>query len=162
MAGTSKTFAASPDGATLKGAIDVPGRLSGKLGDMTVNIKGTSKSATTDEDGFFEISGLSPGSYTIHADGPNLIATEGTLTIAADGSAAIAIENALPGDVNEDQLCDIADFVLLKKCYGKASVEGDCVSAPQLDSSDFNKDGVVDITDFVLMKKAFGKAEPGL
>jgi len=159
MAGTSETMAAVIDNK-LMGGIKVPGRNSGKLGSLNVSIKGTANTTTTDDNGFFTLSGISPGTYTIRADGPNLLATEGTLTVGADGSAAVVLEDALSGDINEDTVCDITDFVLLKKCYGKDIEEGDCGQIVSLEASDFNKDGVVDITDFVLMKKAFGKAEP--
>ena len=152
MAGSSNTFVVS-DGEKVLGGVDIPGREAGKLGGVTVEIKGSGQSVTTDSNGMFEFSTLSPGTYTIRADGPNLLATEGTLTISADGSVAVAMKDATPGDITDDGSIDVMDFLPFKKCFGQMA-EGACLD------TDLNLDGGVDVQDFLLIKKGFGTDEP--
>lgn len=113
---------------------------------------GAAPSATAAADGTYSLS-LSPGKHDIVMD--TRVALKSRTAITVGGAPAAAEPPALRvGDINGDGVIDIADFVLLKKGYGKTAAEagGDSVA-------DINGDGVIDIADFVNIKKHFGIAE---
>lgn len=164
MAGSSNSFAVAADGV-LNGAVDMFGVPDGKKDGLKVVIKETGASAITDENGFFTIQGLSPGTYTIRADrivGPGedvagTLASQGTLTVSADNSAALAMSDVMTGDADNSGFVDIDDLVLLRLCVGKTVPDTNC---PQIGKLDFDRSGFVDIDDFVLLKLSISRTEP--
>ncbi len=63
------------------------------------------------------------------------------------GSAGCGTPTACQGDINQDGVVDINDFIMLNSMYGSL-----CGSCPE----DINGDGVVGIDDFIIFNSAFG------
>jgi len=109
--------------------------------------------ATVAEDGSFSLT-LSPGTHDIVVDSRVALKSRTTISVGGDAPSGAEPPELRVGDINGDNVIDIADFVLLKKAYGKTVVE-----AGDYGIADINGDGVIDITDFVNIKKHFGTAE---
>ena len=70
------------------------------------------------------------------------------MTIGAPGTGT-------PGDYNEDDVVNLADFILMAENFGDRFAIADSFG-----KGDENRDGLVDITDFVLFRRIFNEANP--
>jgi hypothetical protein len=112
---------------------------------------------TTDARGVLTIAvGTLPnGVYTWWAKGCQSLASTGSVTLSGAPATALAVGVLRTGDVNNDNMVDIADFTLLRASFGKV------YGVPGYDArADLSGDGLVDITDFTLLRGNFGQIGP--
>jgi len=157
MAGKTKTFFAS-DGNDAFGAV----RLA-KINVMKegVDVTVAGKSDTTDENGMFEISGLSAGNHTVRLDSKYILGSEFTVTVSGTGTYARMVDDLYAGDFNDDGKISIADLGPLKLCFGLGaatvvSVNNESYSCA---NTDVNGDGNITMQDFSVLKTGFGKEQ---
>jgi hypothetical protein len=95
---------------------------------------------------------LPAGSYTWRTKGPLWLANSGTVTLSGAPVTTQEMGVQRAGDVNSDNLVDVADFTLLRAGYGLL-----CNNASYEGRADYNGDCVVDVTDFTLLRGNFGQ-----
>jgi hypothetical protein len=115
----------------------------------------TYQGITTDASGFFTVpvSTLPAGVYTWWAKGMSWLATSGSVTLTGAAVTRVEMGQQRAGDVNEDNLVDIADFTRLRAAFGTS-----CGGTGYDAWSDFTGNCVVDVTDFTLLRGNFGQA----
>lgn len=127
----------------------LPITLTLKLGATEVNYPTT----TTDVNGHFveSVTGLSDGTYNWRVKGPKYLANAGTVALTGAPNTSAEMGLMKPGDCNDDNRVNVADFIILKNTFGRQS--GD----PGYDDrADFTGDQHVNAVDFVLLKGTFG------
>jgi hypothetical protein len=140
------TLAITAEGATVQGQVMLEGRSTGNWDGAQVTIDGTDLSTTTDPDGYFEFTGVTPGTYTFRAvaDGYLEAVCEGA-SVVAPLTTLMAVE-LVAGDVNGDGEINIVDAVAIGGAFGD----------PEPDPSvDLNKDGAVNVLDLILLAVNF-------
>jgi len=115
---------------------------------------------TTDANGEANVSGLTAGQYDIYEipKGTGWFLTAGanprTVTVTADGTAVVTeFANQLPGDANQDETVNLADFTILKAHFGE--------DPAQWRDGNFNEDSTVNLSDFTILKAHFGEGSTG-
>ncbi|MGC1375586.1 MAG: DNRLRE domain-containing protein [Anaerolineales bacterium] len=107
---------------------------------------------TTDNNGYFSIGNIAPGTYDVRIKNSHALQNKLTITLAG-GNNAIDFGALREGDANNDGYVSLVDFSILANSYGK------CQGAIGYDGrADFNEDGCVSLLDFSLMAANFGQA----
>lgn len=137
--------------ATVQGQVTLEGQPMGSWDGSVVSIEGTTMTATTDGDGYFEFIGVEPGTHTFEAD------ADGYLRAVCEGAPVVAPLTTLmsvelvAGDVNGDDVINIIDAVAIGVAFG------DPASNP---AADLNDDGNVNVLDLILMAVNFDLTGP--
>lgn len=130
----------------------LPGQANNNWSGATVTVDDTGQSATTDAGGHFTIPEVPAGAHnSISIDAPGYLSAAcdaPNLTSAETGLAAVTL---LSGDVNNDELIDVADATAVGTSFGAT---GSGLSA------DLNGDAGVDIFDIILVSINFGEQGP--
>lgn len=110
---------------------------------------------TTDSNGLFTVgvATLPTGSYNWWVKGPQFLAASGTVTLSGASSTQAEMGLMKVGDVNNDNIVDIADFGVMRGTFGKSC--GNPTFDPR---ADLNGDCTVDIGDFSLLRANFGQS----
>lgn len=133
------TIAADINGA--EGALGIGGIT------VSVDVNGETISAVTDENGYYTLTGIPEGTYTMVISGSTTIDREVTLVVSDDKSvAAVPIVIA---DYNRDTYIDNTDKYLFTKVYSGQEAYNI--------NYDYNGDGYVDNTDKYLFSKFYGQ-----
>ena len=108
--------------------------------------------ATPDASGNVVLPYIPPGAYHIAVKGSKWLQKVVTADTTGGDVSGLNV-NLTPGDINNDNVVDIADFGLLVNAYGSDSkVPGSSYNV----NADLNSDGVVDINDFGLLVNSYG------
>ncbi len=140
----------TPGGCTLAGSVMLQGRPPAPHSSwsvpLTVMIGTASYSITTDQQGRFSLSGLTPGTYDITVKNRHTLRNRKSGVTLVVGTNTLNFGTLLEGDANDDNYVNISDFSLLRLGF-----------APGYDERvDFNEDGIVNISDFSLLAANFG------
>ena len=134
-------------------------RINHHLG-IEVTVSGTGLKTETDENGYFAIEGVPPGTYQIATCAPGASPREWKdVTISSGTETSLDTLILLNGDVDGEcvegnYMIDIVDFVhYYREHFGKTSNDtgwndGECYTRDDYINSDFNGDGKVDLVDF--------------
>jgi hypothetical protein len=134
-------------GATVQGQVTLETRSAGDWEGSVVTMDGTSFSATTDADGYFEFTNVPPDTYTFRADAEGYVeAVCENVPVVAPLTALVPVELVI-GDVVDDDIIDIADAVAIGVAFGNPA------SNP---AADLNQDSAVNVLDLILMAVNFG------
>jgi len=111
---------------------------------------------TTDVNGEINLTALDPGNYDITETpkGTGWVlsgANPKTITVAM-GNNVVGFGNNLPGDANQDEKVNLADFTLLKANFG--------TDPAGWTAGNFNTDTTVNLADFTILKANFGLGAP--
>ncbi|MEM7130842.1 MAG: CAP domain-containing protein [Chloroflexota bacterium] len=150
-----------PGSATLRGHVDLEGRppapdarwrieLTVSLHDPFSGALIDSYSAVTNDQGNFEIQGITPGIYQIGVKGSHTLQS-GSRVDLRNGSAAVNFGLLREGDANNDNVVNIWDFSLWRRHQNQC--EGDQAFNP---NSDFDQSGCIDLLDVNLLVSHFG------
>lgn len=113
---------------------------------LTVNVGGRRYVVTTDTQGRFEISGLTPGTYDIRVKGSRTLANVRPAVNLLPGVNTVNLGTLREGDCNDDNCVAITDFSILANGF-----------SPHFDArADLNMDGYVSILDFSMLRENFG------
>jgi len=113
---------------------------------LTVTVGGRRYVVTTDTQGMFEISGLTPGVYDIRVKNSHTLANLKTGVTLLPGVNNVDLGTLREGDCNDDNCVAITDFSILANGF-----------APLYDPrADLNADGHVSILDFSMLRENFG------
>jgi len=110
------------------------------------------QTATTDDNGVFTITGLTPGTYDIglkNCTGLSELNTSVTLT---SGTTVVDFGEIREGDSDGNDAITILDFSKLAACFG--------TSPPGNPNCDFDRNNAITILDFSLLAGNFGQAGP--
>jgi hypothetical protein len=107
---------------------------------------------TSDEYGRFQVGGLGPDTYELHIKGSNTLSVTKVVTLA-DGENALNVALPPAGDVDGNNVINLADFSILATTFGKQSGNAGFDAR-----ADFNGDGVVNLIDFSLLAANFGQS----
>jgi len=124
--------------------------------EITVNRKGAMvASALSPKDGFYEITGLSPGSYDVLYSHPGAAWKDYVLPVTIDGCELVQMPalTLYLGDMNKDREINILDLLWM------ASQMGITPDQPQWEGAkkaDVNKDEKIDILDLLRVAKNIG------
>ncbi len=141
-----------PGTATVTGQVILAGRSGNDWSGATVTVDDSSQSATTGSDGNFTITNVTPGVHSsITADAPGYMPAVCTSPTISEPTTALAAVSLLSGDVNDDNVVDVADAAAVGMSFG--------LTGPGL-AADINQDGIVDIFDIILASVNFGATEP--
>jgi hypothetical protein len=136
----------------ISGTLTLSGAVNGAQGlDFTFDNAGADFTYTTtlNPNGSYAIP-LPPGTYNIGINGSRWLRT--TLTgITVNGVVSGLDATLLPGDLNGDNVINLADFSLFAAAYGS-----DPTSPNWNPNADLNCDGSVDISDFALLAQNYG------
>jgi hypothetical protein len=92
---------------------------------------------------------LPPGSYDVTAKGDRWLRGKlQNVTFTASGASGLLFDELIPGDVQGDNVIDLADFLTLAANYE--------VGPPTEMRADLNGDGAVDLADFLLLANHYG------
>lgn len=93
------------------------------------------------------------GNYDVSVKGPHWLRhTLGAVSFAGTGASGLAF-NLVNGDVNGDNVVNIADFLDLRQAYGSNPNSGNWNA-----SADLNRDGSVGVADFLILRKNLGRS----
>ncbi len=134
-------------GATVRGQVTLEGRSAGNFDGGQVTIDGTQLSGTTNGEGNFEITGVTPGTYTFRADAVGYLPAVCTGAPVVAPLTELAPVKLLAGDVDGNGVIDITDAVAIGTAFGNAA------SNP---AADLNDDGAVNVLDLILLAVNFG------
>jgi hypothetical protein len=130
----------------------LPGRADNDWSGATITLDDTGQSATTDTNGFFTLTDVSPGAYSsITADAPGYLSAACETPTITEPETALAAITLLSGDVDGDDLVDISDATAIGLAFGDTGV----ASSPD---PDINQDEIVNILDVILVGINFGQA----
>jgi hypothetical protein len=102
-------------------------------------------SATGD---FTFVTALPPGTYDVTAKGDRwLRARLQNVTLTAAGASGLNFGELVPGDVHEDNVIDLGDFLIMASTYEAVP--------PTEPRADLNGDDLVDLSDFLLLAAAY-------
>jgi len=111
---------------------------------------------TTDANGEIVLLNVAPGDYditeTIKGTGWVLAAANPRTVTVAMGNNVVDFGNQLPGDANQDEKVNLADFTLLKAHFGE--------DPAGWTFGNFNTDTTVNLSDFTILKAHFGEGAP--
>jgi hypothetical protein len=137
-------------GDDIVGNVKVEGRATDNQAGHTV--EGAGLSTSTDVDGSFTFAGIEFGTYTFTADSPGFLAATCEDVVHASGLTILADVVLLAGDLNSDNVIDVADAVAIGLVFG---------STEPGEIADLNVDGVVDILDLILMSVNYDQTSLG-
>jgi hypothetical protein len=137
-------------GDDIVGNVKVEGRAADNQAGHTV--EGDGLSTSTDADGSFAFAGVEFGTYTFTADSPGFLAATCEDVVHASGLTILADVVLLAGDINGDNVIDVADAVAIGLVFG-GTEPGEI--------ADLNVDGVVDILDLILMSANYDQTSLG-
>jgi len=110
---------------------------------------------TTDANGEINLTGLDKTQYditeTVKGTGW-VLADANPRTIDLTGNTTVDFGNQLPGDANQDEKVNLADFTILKANFG--------VDPAGWTAGNFNTDTTVNLADFTILKASFGLGAP--
>jgi len=148
--------------ASLVGTVGLQGRSAKPAAAWSVPVTATltlagqntpaySFSLTTDMQGVFTATAISPGTYTLRVKNAHTLQSVQTVTLQA-GANAVAIGTLREGDANGDNYVTLVDFSVLASTYGKGSG-----TSGYDDRADFNEDQYVTLLDFSLLASNYGQ-----
>lgn len=136
----------------LAGTVTYQGR-SSHAGIEIVAVGTTDAGLQTDDNGHFEVDGLTTGSYGLKADAPLYLPSCITIDLGSGQTLSLNPTALAGGDANDDNEIRISDATLLGSNFGLSTT-----SAPQMDpKADINGDGQVNIQDLSILGGNFGK-----
>ena len=107
---------------------------------------------TTDENGFFDLDGIVPGSYEVGAKNRHTLQNQISANLTA-GTNLLDLGTLREGDADDDNFVTLIDFSILANAFGH------CQSGTGYDDRvDFNEDQCVSLLDFSLLATNFGQA----
>jgi outer membrane biosynthesis protein TonB len=140
-----------PGMAAVSGQIILTGRSDNNWSGATANINSVEQTALTGATGSFEIDNVATGLHTVSADAPgylSAVCSEATVTAPQTVLAPVTL---LAGDINDDDLVDIADATIIGTSFGQ--------TGPNI-PADITQDEIVDIFDIVLGSVNYGEKGP--
>jgi len=115
-----------------------------------------SQTATTDNNGTFTITNLTPGTYDIGIKNWTCLSELNTsVTLTNNSTTVVDFGTTREGDSNDSDAVTIIDFSLLAGAFGSTPAAGNWNP-----NCDFDRNGAVVILDFSLLAGNFGKAGP--
>ena len=112
--------------------------------------------ATTDNNGVFTITNLTPGTYDIGIKNWTCLSEMNTsVTLTNNSTTGVDFGTTREGDSNDSDAVTIIDFSLLAGAFGSTPASGSWNP-----NCDFDRNGAVVILDFSLLAGNFGKAGP--
>ena len=146
------TPTSEPGTATVTGQVILAGRAGNDWSGALVTVDDSSQNATTDSSGNFSITSVITGVHSsITADAPGYMAAICTSPAISAPTTTLAAASLLSGDVNDDNVVDVADATAVGMSFG--------LTGPDL-AADINRDGIVDIFDIILASVNFGVTGP--
>ncbi len=133
--------------ATVSGQVSLPGK-SDQSGSI-VSLEGSGLSATTDNDGNFNITSVNEGTYTVEASASGHLEAVCTDKTVSAPTTQLAPVSLIPGDLNGDDQIDITDATTIGVDFGSSRSR-----------SDLNGDGTVNVLDLILLANNFGASGP--
>lgn len=125
--------------------------------DAKVTLEGTGIFTYTDCEGYFSLTNITPGQYTLVVEKPEwkpVFLTQGVFEVYVDGNQTtdVGTIKLLTGDINSDNAIGVPDLGALAQSY--AAFEWD----PNYNyNADLNENWQVDLFDMVLMAKNWNK-----
>jgi hypothetical protein len=112
------------------------------------NLTGVVKTTTTNATGYYDFTGVSPGSYSVNASKPRFWGNSTSVTVTAGVTTTANMLLWLKGDLNNNGMsADAGDLTLMKRA-SVGEISGDW-------KYDLNKNGMIaDAGDLTLMKRA--------
>ena len=113
---------------------------------------------TTDANGEINLTGLDAGDYDVTETpkGTGWLLTAGTnprtVAVTAGSLVTTSFANQLPGDANQDEKVNLADFTVLKANFGE--------NPAAWTDGNFNDDMIANLADFTILKAHFGEGAP--
>ena len=126
--------------------------LTQQLSVVTLTINDVSVTTTVDANGVFSFENIRMDDVIISVDAPRAVAE---CTAATVGSESVSTGDitVYRGDINKDDVIDIADFTYLSSRFGLSEGENRYKA-----KADLNKDGVINIQDLAILGGALGIA----
>nr|4WI0_B Chain B, Cellulosomal scaffoldin [Acetivibrio cellulolyticus] len=126
---------------------------------FTVEIVGTTKSAVTDSNGYFEIKDVAAGTYTVKITKANYLTREiANVSVTADKELSTSASPILmwAGDMaiggTQDGAINLEDILEICKAFNTSSTD-----AKYQVGLDLNRDGAISLEDVMIVAKHFGK-----
>ena len=142
----------SSSGTTIDGYIDLLARPADGNAGVTVALKTTAYSATTDADGHFTLTGIPAGTYILVVSTPGYLTREiGNVVVAATPiqiSTAITPIELMAGDTNNDTLINLTDLQAILTSYNSVGAAA---------AIDFNGDGLINLSDLQVVLTNYNK-----
>jgi hypothetical protein len=130
----------------------LPGQANNNWSGATVTIDDTGQSTETGAGGHFAIPDVPAGAHSsISIDAPGYLSAGCSAPDLTSGATALTTVTLLSGDVNNDDLIDVADASAVGTTFGTT---GSSLS------SDLNGDAGVDIFDIILVSINYGTEGP--
>lgn len=142
-------------GATISGVASLPYGTDWSGIQVTLTIGGTSVTTTTDATGYYSFSDILDGTISITFDTPRLVAQCLATTVTGGASATMPTSSLVTGDINDDNVIDIADFTLMAGHFGSHTGQ-----SRYLAIADLNADGKVNIQDLSILGSHFHMPDP--
>ncbi len=134
------------------GQVILPGRAGNDWSGATVTVEAGGETATTDADGSFTLADVPPGpKEAITADAAGFLSAVCTAPTIAAPLTGLSPVSLVSGDINGDDLVDIADATEIGANFG--------LVGPDI-PADINRDQEVDIFDIILLSVNYGQAGP--
>lgn len=146
-------------GETITGRVRLEGLAEGQLGGVEITVPGWAGKGTTDSNGAFTLANLPEGTqtlefqYKIHGQRVKYLLKRLTVTIIKgyDNSGAALDVLMKVGDINGDNLIELADLGYLAASYGASA------GTPGFNANcDFNDDDVIELTDLGWLASNYG------
>jgi hypothetical protein len=140
------------NGQIVSGTVIVPLGVDPSTIVVTLTINDVSVTTTVDANGVFSFENIRMDDVIISVDAPRAVAE---CTAATVGSEAVSAGDitVYRGDINKDDVIDIADFTYMSSRFGLSEGENRYKA-----KADLNKDGVINIQDLAILGGALGIA----
>lgn len=131
------------------GQVTLPGRFGNNWSGATIQVEESGYTATTGSNGNFALTDVpATNGLSLKADAPGYLPARCTLPSLPEGELNLTGTALLSGDIDDDDVVDIADAVAIGVAFGGS---GNGLPA------DINQSGEIDIFDVILVGVNFGE-----
>lgn len=138
-------------GTTVSGVVTLPVGSDFSGTTVTLTINGNTISTVTDVNGFYSFVDVQDGPVSVAFDAPTFVAQCLGTTLGGGASGSLPTAHMVAGDINNDDVIDIADFTMMAGHFGARAGQPRYLAA-----ADLNADGRINVQDLAILGSHFG------